>query len=189
MKHIAIFASGGGTNAEAIIGHFKNDPEVEISLIVSNNADAFVLERARNHSIPSIIINRKEFRGTEQLLDDLNSYNIDLIVLAGFMWLVPEYLVKAYENRMVNIHPTLLPKYGGKGIYGMNAHSAVKAVGESETGITIHWVNEHYDEGGIILQKSCMVDPDDSPEQIAEKVHLLEYEYYPQVIESIIKNN
>lgn len=189
MKHIAIFASGGGTNAEAIIRHFQEIPEVEIALIVSNNADAFVLERAKNHSIPSLIISRSGFRNTEALLDDLQSYQIDLIVLAGFMWLVPGYLVKAYEGRIVNIHPALLPKYGGKGMYGMHVHEAVKKAGESQTGITIHWVNEHYDEGGIILQQSCDVDPNDSPEQIAEKVHLLEYEYYPQVIESIVKNN
>jgi phosphoribosylglycinamide formyltransferase-1 len=189
MKHIAIFASGNGTNAEAIISHFQDDPDVSVSLIISNNPEAYVLQRAENHQIPFKVITRELFYHREEVLSLLEEKKIDLVVLAGFMWLVPGYLVQAYVNRMVNIHPALLPRYGGKGMYGMNVHRAVKEAGDNETGITIHWVNEHYDEGAIILQKACLIDENDSPEQIAAKVHALEYEYYPKVIESIVKNS
>lgn len=188
MKHIAIFASGNGTNAEAIIQHFKNDPDISVSLVVSNNPGAYVLQRAKNHGIPTVLINRESFYTSNSILSELEAHRVDLIVLAGFMWLVPQYLVAKYERHMVNIHPALLPKYGGKGMYGMHVHNAVKKAGETQTGITIHWVNEHYDEGAIILQQTCEIEENDTPDMIATKVHALEYEYYPKVIESIVKN-
>ena len=183
---IAIFASGSGTNAEEIIRYFKNHERISVSLILSNKADAFVLKRAENHKIPHYIFNRQEFY-KEKVVDEVLKLNgIDFIVLAGFMWLVPERLVKNYQKRIVNIHPALLPKYGGKGMYGSFVHEAVANNKEKESGITIHWVNEEYDEGNIIFQTRCPVNPGDTADDVANKVHKLEYEHYPKIIEKVI---
>lgn len=183
---IAIFASGSGTNAEQIIGHFKDHPIGEIALILSNNSEAYVLERARNHNIPYFVFNRDDFYKSEKVDQALKLNNIDFIVLAGFMWLVPARFIKQYSRRMVNIHPALLPKYGGKGMYGMHVHEAVVKNKEKESGITIHWVNEIYDDGQIIFQARCDVAPGDTPENVAEKIHKLEYAHYPKVVEAQI---
>lgn len=186
MTNICIFASGGGTNAEAIITHFAGHPDINITLIVSSRKDAYVLERANNHQIPSLILNRSSFRETSELLDDLKGYNVDFIVLAGFMWLVPSYLVAAYPNKIVNIHPALLPKYGGKGMYGSHVHEAVIAAKEEESGITIHFVNEHYDKGAIIAQATCTIGSDETADSLAEKIHKLEHEHFPKAIEKVL---
>ena len=183
-QRIAIFASGNGSNAEAIINHFSGN-ENEISLILSNNADAFVLERAKNHGIPSIIFSGSELK-TGKVLADLQAHNTNFIVLAGFMKLVPPTIVAAYPNRIVNIHPALLPKYGGKGMFGMNVHTAVIEAKEKESGITIHYVNEHYDEGNTIFQAECEVLPDDSPSDLAERIHVLEHTHFPKVIANLV---
>ncbi len=185
--NIAIFASGNGTNAEAIIQHFSHSDIAKIALILSNNKDAYVLERARKHGIPSMVFNRKEFYESTAVDDKLRQYNIDFIVLAGFMWLVPARLVDSFENRMVNIHPALLPKYGGKGMYGQHVHEAVIRNKEKESGITIHWVNKVYDDGQIIFQGKCKVDPEDTPDTLAAKVHRLEHAHYPVIIEEQIR--
>lgn len=182
MKNIAIFASGGGSNARKIIEYFADSPEVKVALVVSNKKDAGVLEIAKAHNIPTQIIHRQMFYETEELLDILRQLRIDFIVLAGFLWLIPAWLVRAYPRRMVNIHPALLPKYGGKGMYGMHVHEAVRAANESETGITIHYVNEQYDEGAIIFQARCPVAPSDTPADIARKVHELEHRHFSRVI-------
>jgi phosphoribosylglycinamide formyltransferase-1 len=185
LINIAIFASGSGSNAQKIAEHFVNHSDIKIKLILSNNPAAFVLERAKNLNIQISIFNRSSFYNSEEVLDVLAANQIDFIVLAGFMWLVPHYLIKAYPDKIINIHPALLPKYGGKGMYGDHVHKAVAEAGESESGITIHFVNEHYDEGNIIFQAKCNVK-NDTPEQIAAKVHALEYEYYPMIIEKCI---
>jgi len=186
MYNICIFASGGGTNAEAIIQFFADKPQVRVCLIVSSRQDAYVLKRAENHQIPSLVLDRSAFRETEKLLDELKKHDVDFIALAGFMWLVPTYLVAAYPNRIVNIHPALLPKYGGKGMYGSHVHEAVISAGENKSGITIHFVNEKYDEGAIIAQETCDVTPEDTPESLAEKIHQLEYQHFPRIIEKVI---
>jgi phosphoribosylglycinamide formyltransferase 1 len=187
MSYLAIFASGSGTNAQAIINYFKNGQEDVVKLILSNNPEAYVLQRAKNLNIPSIIFNKDTFYNTQNLLQVLEKENIELIILAGFLWLIPEYLIKRYPNRIINIHPALLPKYGGKGMYGQRVHQAVIDNHDAETGISIHYVNEVYDEGKIIFQAKCKVDPADTAETIANKVHKLEYEHYPKVIEKLLK--
>ncbi|MEQ8241944.1 phosphoribosylglycinamide formyltransferase [Fulvivirga sp.] len=186
MINIAIFASGSGSNAQKIAEHFEGSADIRVSLILTNNPKAFVLERAEKLNIVSHIFNRETFYKSTDVVEVLKNNNIDFVVLAGFMWLVPGYLVEAYPNRIVNIHPALLPKFGGKGMYGDHVHNAVKQAGEKETGITIHYVNEHYDEGNIIFQAMCEVVENDTPQTIAEKVHALEYQHYPNVIEEVI---
>jgi phosphoribosylglycinamide formyltransferase-1 len=186
-KRIAILASGSGTNAEAIMQHFINSDTVEVSLVLSNKQDAYVLKRAQKFHVPSHVFNRKTFKDTNEVVALLQAENISLIVLAGFLWLIPEQMVKAFPNQIINIHPALLPKYGGKGMYGMRVHEAVKAAGEVETGITIHYVNEAYDEGQIIEQAKCAVSVHDSPQDIAGKIHQLEHKYFPQVIDHLLK--
>lgn len=187
MKHIAIFASGTGSNARKIMEYFKNSSDVRVALVVSNKKDAGVLEIARELGVPTQVIDRQGFYHSEDLLGVLKKHDIDWIVLAGFLWLMPPYLVRAFEKKIVNIHPALLPKYGGKGMYGMHVHEAVKANGETESGITIHWVNEHYDEGNIVFQERCTVSPEDSPADIARKVQQLEHRFFPAVIERLIR--
>jgi phosphoribosylglycinamide formyltransferase-1 len=186
MKKIAIFASGSGSNAQAIAEYFKNSAQIKVACILTNRPDAYVLERAKMLKIPSFIFDREEYYHSTKLLAILQDYNIDFIVLAGFLWLVPEYLIKAFPKRIINIHPALLPKYGGKGMYGMRVHEAVIDNGEKDSGITIHFVNEKYDEGNIIFQAHCPVNRNDTPELLAERVHLLEHEHYPKVIEKLI---
>lgn len=187
MKKIAILASGSGTNAERIIKHFSDHPEGRVALVMSNNPDAYVLERARRQNVLSEVFSKKELV-EGKVLSRLHEEGIDLVVLAGFLWLIPPAIVQAYPDKILNIHPALLPKYGGKGMYGGRVHQAVRDSGDRETGITIHLVNERYDEGSILLQAHCAVNPEDSAEDIAKKVHALEYQYYPEVIESMLKN-
>jgi phosphoribosylglycinamide formyltransferase-1 len=186
MEKIAIFASGSGTNAQRIIECFKGHPVISVDLVLSNNPEAFVLTRAKLADIPTMVFSRQEFYESERILILLKEKNITLIVLAGFLWLIPDYLLREYAGRIVNIHPALLPKYGGKGMYGMRVHESVIQSGDRESGITIHMVNDKYDEGQIIFQARCPVDPGDTSESLAEKIHLLEYEHYPQVIESLL---
>lgn len=188
MQRIAIFASGNGTNAERIIKHFSGHPSIEVALVLSNRSTAKVLEKAKHLGVETRVFSRDEFYNSEVILEELKSKNIDLIVLAGFMWLVPEYLVTAYSDRMMNVHPALLPKFGGKGMYGMHVHHAVKEAGETETGITIHLVNEEFDKGRILFQARCKVDENDTVEDIAAKVHELEYANFPTQIEQFINN-
>jgi phosphoribosylglycinamide formyltransferase-1 len=186
MKRIAIFASGSGSNAENIANYFKGSTEVEISLILANNPSAYVLKRAENLGIESVVVTNQEFREADKVLSLLQEHNIDFIVLAGFLLLVPAKLIAAYPGRIVNIHPALLPKHGGKGMYGDNVHKAVVAAGDTESGITIHLIDERYDCGTTFFQATCPVLPTDTPHDVAEKVHALEYEHFPRVIKEII---
>ncbi len=186
MTNIAIFASGSGTNAENIINYFKNDNNINVSLILSNNKDAFVIERAKKFNIPFYIFSKNNLK-SNNVLDKLSEYNINFIVLAGFLLLIPENIVSKFNNRIVNIHPALLPNYGGKGMFGMNVHNAVIKNGEKESGITIHFVNNNYDDGDIIFQKKCKISIDDTPDDLAQKIHQLEYKYFPVVIKETIK--
>jgi len=187
-RKIAIFASGSGTNAQKFFEKFEHHPLAEINMLLTNNPKAGAIVRAESFGIPVEVFDKHTFTKTDHIVQLLQDMGTDFIVLAGFMWLVPDNLVKAFPNRMVNIHPALLPKYGGKGMYGMHVHKAVVEAEEKETGITIHYVNERYDEGQIIFQTSCEVEPEDTPEDVAEKVHALEYLYYPKVVEDLIKN-
>ncbi|MFA8435659.1 MAG: phosphoribosylglycinamide formyltransferase [Marinifilaceae bacterium] len=186
MKRIAVFASGSGSNAENIARYFQEKPIAEVSLILSNNSHAFVLERADNLGISTHVFTRHEFYETDEVVKILKKHEIDLVVLAGFLWLIPQSLIRSFPNRIVNIHPALLPKYGGKGMYGMKVHQTVIESGDCESGITIHMVNEKYDEGKILFQGRCSVESDDTPEDLAQKVHELEYEYYPKIIEQLL---
>ena len=186
QKNIAIFASGSGTNAENIIRYFQGNKDVNVALVVSNKPDAYVLVRAANLHVPSLTLTREEFARGEELARLMKERGIDFIVLAGFLRLVPAEITRRYEKRIVNIHPALLPAYGGKGMYGMNVHRAVIEAGEQESGITIHYVNEQYDSGDIIFQARTEVLEDDTPEELAERVHALEYKYYPQVVDELV---
>jgi phosphoribosylglycinamide formyltransferase 1 len=188
-EKIAIFASGSGSNAEKIFQYFQDHPSIEVSLVLTNNPQAFVIERAKKYNIPTVHFNRAAFYETGEVLNALADHSITFIVLAGFLWLMPEKIVNAYTDKIINIHPALLPKFGGKGMYGMNVHKAVVEAGEKCSGITIHYVNCNYDEGNIIFQASCDLTPEDSPETVAQKVQLLEHAHYPEVIEKIIRNS
>jgi phosphoribosylglycinamide formyltransferase-1 len=187
MKKIAIFASGSGSNAENIARYFQHSENLNIECIYSNKPDAFVLQRANKYHIPTEVFNRYEFYNTNIVVDSLKAKGVDLVVLAGFLWLVPPALVNNFT--IINIHPALLPKYGGKGMYGSKVHEAVVENKESESGITIHYVNEMYDDGDIIFQAKCEVFPSDSPDDVAQKVHALEYEHFPRVIEKLLLDN
>lgn len=186
-KNIAIFASGSGTNAENIIRYFEGNDSVRVKLVLSNRKDAYVLERAHRLGVPCRAFPKSDWEIAESILDLLREHQIDLIVLAGFLLRIPDALLHAYPNKIINIHPSLLPKFGGKGMYGGRVHEAVVAAGERESGITIHYINERYDEGAVISQYKCSVLPHDTAEQVAEKVHALEYEFYPQVIEKVMR--
>jgi len=185
QKKIALFASGSGSNAENIVNYFKDNSDFEFPLIISNKKDAFIHERAKKMQIPSYTFPKEDFLTGEKILELLNNQKIDCIVLAGFLLKIPECLINAFPNKIINIHPALLPKFGGKGMYGSHVHEAVAEAGEKESGITIHYVNNNYDEGNIIFQAKCPVFATDTPNMIAEKVHLLEYEHFPKVIENI----
>ncbi|MBF6628290.1 MAG: phosphoribosylglycinamide formyltransferase [Proteiniphilum sp.] len=187
MIHISIFASGSGSNAENIADYFRGNEDIEVSLIISNRRDAYVHERARKLGIPSVTFSREEFAVGTEIVKKLHEYNIGFIVLAGFLLKVSQPLLDAYPGRIVNIHPALLPAHGGRGMYGDKVHRSVVDAGEKESGITIHYVNEHYDEGNIIFQATCVVETDDTPDDVARKVHLLEYAHYPEVIASLVK--
>lgn len=188
MKQLAIFASGAGSNAKKIIEHFTNHPSIRVSLVVSNNPDAGVLDIAKAAAIPSRVVAKGEI-GSAAFERALRETGITSIILAGWLKLVPESLIKAYPENILNIHPALLPAYGGKGMYGMNVHRAVAAAGEPTSGMTIHLINEHYDKGRIIFQKSCALDAGDSAEAVAAKVLQLEHKYYPAVIESFLSGS
>jgi len=187
MLNIAIFASGGGSNAEAIIKHLKDHSELSVRLIVANRKNAGVLDRADRHGIEKLLIDRKGFYEDKNLVSKLAAAEIDLIVLAGFLWLIPEYLIESFPNKIINIHPALLPKYGGKGMYGHHVHQAVFDNQEKESGATIHYVNQHYDEGNIILQAHCPLLPTDQPEDIARKVLKVEHQVYPIAVEMVAR--
>ena len=187
MKKIAIFASGSGSNAENIINYFQNDAENVVKIVFCNKPDAYVLERAKRLSVPTFVFGREDFYHSDMVLNELKRLDIDMIVLAGFLWKVPDAIIEAYRERVVNIHPALLPSYGGKGMYGMKVHESVIAAGEKESGITIHYVNDHYDEGATIFQARCEITPEDTPDTLAEKVHALEYEHFPRVIKEVLE--
>jgi len=184
MKRIAIFASGSGTNAQNIIEYFSDNEKVIVDSLWANKPDAYAINRAEKHGVEAFVFNRERFYKTEEITETLRNRKVDLIVLAGFLWLIPDSLVKNFT--IINIHPALLPKYGGKGMYGMNVHKAVVNNQEKESGISIHFVNEEYDEGKLIFQATCSVEENDTPEMVAAKVHELEYLHFPKVIEGVL---
>jgi len=186
MRNIAIFASGSGTNAENIIEYFSTKNSAKVTLVLSNKHHALVLKRAEKHKVKTIFFERDDFYLSGKVLDSLLVHKIDFIVLAGFLWLVPEKIIDIYNKRIINIHPALLPAYGGKGMFGEAVHKAVIENGETESGITIHYVNKHYDEGDIIFQARCKVEPDDTSDTLAGKIHTLEYQHFPGIIEEIV---
>jgi phosphoribosylglycinamide formyltransferase 1 len=183
---IAIFASGSGSNAQRIAEYFKDTGILEVSAIYCNNPDAYVLDRADLLDLDTVLFNRDTFYNSTAVLEDLKRRETDWIILAGFLWLIPDYILQAFSQRIINIHPALLPKYGGKGMYGIKVHEAVIAAGDAESGITIHYVNEHYDKGDIIFQARCPISKADTPEMLAAKIHALEYEHFPPVIKNMI---
>ena len=188
MKIIAIFASGSGSKAENIIQYFLSKPEISVDSVFCNVAEAYVLKRAEKYNIPTFLFNREDLKNQEKVLQILQERQIDFIVLAGFLWLMPSFIVSAFPNRIINIHPALLPHHGGKGMYGMKVHEAVIAAGEKESGITIHYINNQYDKGDPIFQARCPVEAGETPESLAKKVHALEYAHFPRVIEEILQN-
>ncbi|NMC38591.1 MAG: phosphoribosylglycinamide formyltransferase [Bacteroidales bacterium] len=186
MKNIAIFASGSGTNAENIIQYFSNKKSARVSMVLSNKREAYVLKRAKAFGVKTVFFDRDDFYNSGRVLGMLIEDNVEFVVLAGFLWLVPPEILGHYAGRIVNIHPALLPRHGGRGMYGDRVHRAVIEAGEKESGITIHYVNDVYDAGDIIFQATCEVDIDDTPESLASKVHALEYRYFPEVIEKLL---
>jgi formyltetrahydrofolate-dependent phosphoribosylglycinamide formyltransferase len=186
VKHIAIFASGAGSNAAKIIAYFQHHPFIKVQLVVTNNAQAGVIRIAEKANIELLIINKPEFNSANSVVDALKSKSIHFIVLAGFLWKIPNTLIKAFPNKIINIHPALLPKFGGKGMYGNRVHEAVIAAQEKESGITIHYVDELYDHGPQIAQFNCSVTPSDTPESLAAKIHTLEHQHFAPVIESVV---
>ncbi len=189
MKEIVLFASGSGSNVENIIKHFAKHETIRISCVLTNNKNAGVIERCQRLDVPLLYFNRVAFSKSDTVLKVLASLNPSLIVLAGFLWKIPKELVVAFPNQIVNIHPALLPKYGGKGMYGKFVHQAVKDNRETVTGVTIHYVNEHYDEGAILFQAQTAIEHMDTVETIAQKVHQLEYEHYPRILENLLSSN
>lgn len=186
-KRIAIFASGSGSNAQKIMEYFKRSPDAEVVLILTNNPQAYVLQRADNFEVPSHVFNRNEFYQTDEVIRILKTLQVDLIVLAGFLWLVPSSLLNAFPNKIINLHPALLPKYGGKGMYGDNVHKAILEAKEEESGITIHFVNAEFDEGEVIHQSRFKIDPSDTLEMVKFKGQQLEHQHFPKVIENLLK--
>jgi phosphoribosylglycinamide formyltransferase 1 len=186
MKKIIVLASGSGSNAENIIKHFNDSANAKVTHLLSNNPEAYALKRAESLGVNTMVFSRDAFYNTGEVLTFLSGSQPDLIVLAGFLWLVPQDIVKAFPNRIVNIHPALLPKYGGKGMYGDKVHDAVLQNGEKESGITIHYVNEHYDEGNTLFQANCSVEPGESRTSLVQKIHALEHAYFPKVIEQLL---
>jgi phosphoribosylglycinamide formyltransferase-1 len=187
MTHIAIFVSGNGSNCENIIRYFKDHQDISVRLVISNKADAYALTRAQRLGIDTAVLPKTEFINEKKLMPLLQQYDINFIVLAGFLLFIPDFLIEAYPGRMINIHPALLPKFGGKGMWGHHVHEAVKAAGETETGMTVHWVTHEIDGGGIIAQYRTPLDPTDTAEDIAAKEHELEMKYFPEVIEEVIR--
>ena len=187
MVNIAIFVSGSGSNCENIIRYFQTNEQVNIALVVSNRADAYALTRAKNLNVPSVVLPKADFNNEEDVLKLMADHRIDFIVLAGFLLMIPDWLIAAYQRRMINLHPALLPKFGGIGMYGHNVHEAVRKANETETGMTVHWVSNVCDGGEIIAQFRTPITPDDTPDDIADKEHILEMEHFPQVIEAVLK--
>ncbi len=185
-KRIAIFASGAGSNAEKIIDYLQGSAFIKVGLIVCNKPEAGVLTIAAKHNIPTLLIDKDLFFKQDAYVNTLKNYSIDFIVLAGFLWKIPMTLIKAYPNKIINIHPALLPKHGGKGMYGHFVHQAVLANGDTESGITIHYVTEHFDEGKTIFQAKCQVSATDTPDTLAAKIHQLEHQYYPKIVEKTV---
>ncbi len=186
MKRIAILASGAGSNADNILNHFKHSNEVSVVLIASNKPDAGVLEVAKRHGVATYILTKENFKESSDFAGYLASLGVDLVVLAGFLWKVPQAFVQAFHQRIINVHPSLLPKFGGKGMFGHHVHEAVHAAGEVESGITIHYVNEHYDEGAIIAQFKTALNPQDAASDIERKVRALELAHFPEVIQEVL---
>lgn len=186
MVNIAVFVSGSGTNCENIIRYFQDSEDIQVSLVLSNRSDAYALVRAHRLDVPTVVFSKAQFHDHDQLMSVMERYSIDFIVLAGFLLMAPPFLIAAYPHRIVNIHPALLPKYGGKGMYGHHVHEAVKAANERETGITIHYVSDQCDAGEIIFQAKTTLTSEDTPDDIAAKIHPLEQMYYPEVIEKVI---
>lgn len=187
MKRVAVFASGSGTNFQQICEYFnQKNNDIKIELLIVNKKNAYVLERAKQLNVKSQYFNREDFYYSDRVVECLKENQIDFIVLAGFLWLIPDNILKEYPNKIINIHPALLPNYGGKGMHGHHVHEAVIAAKEQESGITIHYVNEKYDEGNIIFQAKCSITPEDTADSLAEKIHLLEKEHFPKVIDSLL---
>ncbi|OBQ56961.1 phosphoribosylglycinamide formyltransferase [Tamlana sp. s12] len=186
MKRIVIFASGSGSNAENLIRFFENSQTASVVQVLTNNPQAKVLDRAKKLNVSALSFNRIAISKTEDVLNILKASKPDLIVLAGYLWKFPDNILNAFPNKVINVHPALLPNYGGKGMYGMHVHNAVVANKEAQTGITIHYVNEHYDEGAIIFQATCEVDPTDTADDVAAKIHTLEMEHFPKVVEKLL---
>ena len=184
--NVAIFVSGSGTNCENIIRYFQDSPLVHVALVLSNKSDAYALVRAERLNVPTVVVPKAEFGKADEVLKILDEHHIDFIVLAGFLLMIPDYLIQSYHRRMINLHPALLPKFGGKGMYGHHVHEAVKAAGETETGFTVHWVSSVCDGGEIIAQFRTPLLPSDSVDDIAEKEHQLEMKHFPQVIEQVV---
>ncbi len=189
MRNIAIFASGSGTNAQKLMEYFSTNKTAKVKIIMSNKSDAYVLERAKKFSVPTFVFDRDDLYHNRKVLKILLENDIHFVVLAGFLWLIPGDILSHYPGRIVNIHPALLPDYGGKGMYGDRVHKAVLENKEKESGISIHFVNERYDEGDIIFQAKCEVKPDDTPEVLAARIHKLEHKYYPRVVEKLLKED
>lgn len=185
---IAIFASGNGTNMQQIAEHFANHSRIDVAMVFTNNEKAFVIQRAKSLNIPCVTFHRSDLYDNKKIIDILRENNIDWIVLAGFLWLMPKDIIALYHNKIINIHPALLPKFGGKGMYGHHVHEAVVAAKEIQTGISIHYVNEQYDSGDLIFQAPCAVGPNDTPDDVANKIHLLEKKHFPTIIEKTILN-
>jgi phosphoribosylglycinamide formyltransferase-1 len=186
MINLAIFASGSGSNAENIIRYFGDEPQIRVSCVCTNRADAYVIERAKKFNIPVLIFNRDDFYHSGKVINYLSDQRIDWIILAGFLWLIPENLINGYPDRIINIHPALLPKFGGKGMYGHHVHQAVIDQKEKLSGITIHYVDHEYDRGDIIFQATCKVENTDTADTLAAKIHHLEYEHFPRVIREVV---
>lgn len=187
MVNIAIFVSGSGSNCENIIRYFQTNEQVNTALVVSNRSDAYALTRAKNLNVPSVVLPKADFNNEEKVLKLMSDHRIDFIVLAGFLLMIPDWLIAAYRHRMINLHPALLPKFGGIGMYGHHVHEAVHKANETETGMTVHWVSNVCDGGEIIAQFRTPITADDTPDDIAEKEHILEMEHFPQVIEAVLK--
>lgn len=186
MWNVTIFASGSGSNAENIFNYFKDSKLVRVGLLITDNPKAFVIERCRRHSVPCLVLSKRLIDDTDFMLGVLRDFRTNFVVLAGYIKLVPDYIVTAFDQRIVNIHPSLLPKHGGKGMYGSRVHQSVLDSGDKESGITIHFIDNDYDRGSVIFQAKCPVLPDDTADTLAQRVHALEYEYYPKVIEDTI---
>lgn len=187
--NIAILASGSGSNAQKIMEYFSDRTDIKVKLLLSNNPNAYALERAQNMQVKTHVFDRNSFRNTNEVLEVLKDHSIDWLILAGFLWLIPDNLLKSFPCRIINIHPALLPNYGGKGMYGAKVHEAVIAAGDKESGISIHYINEHYDEGELIFQAKCLINEGDTADMLADKIHKLEHEHFPQIIDKVIKES